>query len=137
MPLSTAAVIEYLTGVVIPADSIRDWCYGEGHKGYTFPLDMARYLWETRGIPAEVIVIDAPQDVINDALAKGWPVMARTWERSVGSNGYFHWTPVTSVQDSDWITRHQTLGGYQESIARPEWLRRYAGWLLVVKQARG
>jgi hypothetical protein len=92
---------------------------------------MARYLWQVWNIDSEVIVIDAPQDVIADALDKDWPVLARTWEEG----RYFHWTPIVEY-GSAWTTRHQTLGGYEENIARPEWLRRYAGWLLIVKQAR-
>jgi hypothetical protein len=119
--------------MIVPADSVRDWCYGENDTGYTFPGDMAQYLSNAWGIPSEVVVIDAPQDVIADALDKDWPVLARTWE-PVGK-GYFHWTAVTSF-GSAWVSRHQTLGGYQENIARAEWLRRYAGYVLVVKQAR-
>jgi hypothetical protein len=131
LPLSTAAILEYLTGYIVPADSVRDWCYGENDTGYTFPADMAQYLSNAWGIPSEVIVIDAPQDVIADALDKDWPVLARTWEEG----RYFHWTPITEF-GSEWVTRHQPLGGYQENIARGEWLRRYAGYVLIVQQAK-
>jgi hypothetical protein len=131
--LSTAAVLEYLTGYVVPADSVRDWCYGENDTGYTFPADMAQYLSNAWGIPSEVVVIDAPQDVIADALDKDWPVLARTWE-PVGK-GYYHWCPLTSF-GSEWIGRHQVMGGYEEKLSRGEFLRRYRGWLLIVQKAR-
>lgn len=129
--MSVAACLEYLFGRHPEPDDIRDWCYGENWKGYTFPGDMARYLWWVAGVDAEVVVIDAPQDIIANALAQGRPVLARTWEEG----RYFHWTPLTAI-DSAWITRHQVLGGYLEKVGRSEWLRRYAGWLLIVTQVK-
>lgn len=132
LPTSCCAVIDYLTGDAPFPDDIRDWCYGASYAGYTFPADMAQYLSVMWGIPSEVVAIDAPQDVISEALGKGWPVLARTWE---AAGGYFHWTPLTLFTASQ-VVRHQVLGGFREVLDRAEWLRRYAGYLLVVKQAR-
>ena len=93
---------------------------------------MAQYLSVMWGIPSEVVAIDAPQDVISEALGKGWPVIARTWE---ASGGYFHYCPLTVFGETH-VARHNPLGGYREVLGRADWLGRYVGYVLVIKRAR-
>ena len=86
-------------------------------------------------IPSEVIVTDSALPVIREALDKGWPVMARTWEEGK----YFHWTPVTKLDgdlDEGTIARHQVLGGFRQTFSVLNWRAMYAGWLLVIHQSR-
>ena len=107
-------------------DAIRDAVYGDGHTGYTEPGPMAAYLRAVWGLDAQARQTADPLPVIEHALRGRAPVLARTWEGT-----YYHWTPVTGLSEAA-VVRHQTLGGYRETLALAEWQRRYAGWLVVL-----
>lgn len=126
LPASLAAALEWRFGRHPEPDAIRDAVYGDGHTGYTEPGPMAAYLRAVWGLDAQVREAADPFPLIEHALRGHCPVLARTWEGT-----YYHWTPVTGLSETE-VVRHQTLGGYRETLTRAEWRQRYAGWLLVI-----
>ena len=130
LPTSIAAVIEYLRGVSVPPDAIRDWAYGDGTKGYTEPGPVMPYL-ALYGIGYEHHITGLPLPVIEEAASRGWPLLAWTHEPA----GYYHWTPVTGYGEGQ-IIRHQVYGGYREALAETDWLARYQGWLIVIREGK-
>lgn len=137
LPACLSAVDAYLRGwsakQAVAPDVIRDWGYGDGHRGYTKPGVLVPWLW-SRGIPARTLEEWPVRDArltVESALQAGHPVLGLTWE-----GRYYHWTPLIGF-DQETVTRHQTIGGYAETLTWETWLDRYAGYLVVVDMARG
>lgn len=132
LPASIAAVVEYLRGVVVAPDHIKDWAYGDGFVGYTEPSRVAPFLslW---GIGYEVRRADAEdaKEATKAALRQGWPVVARSFE----PEGFYHYCPVVGYEDET-VTRHNPLGGRRETLSWRDWLHRYAGWLVIVRETK-
>lgn len=128
LPTSVAAVIWWLRGVSVPPDAIRDWAYGDGTTGYTRPGKVVPYL-SLFDIPYEDHITSEPLPVLDEALGNGWPVLAWTYE----PGGYYHWTPTTG-HGAGVVVRHQVYGGTREALADADWLSRYAGWLVVIRE---
>lgn len=137
LPACLSAVDAYLrgwtAGQAVAPDAIRDWGYGDGHTGYTTPGVLVPWLWQ-RGIPAQTLAdfpVREARLTVEAAVQQGRPVLALTWE-----GAYYHWTPLIGF-DQGTITRHQTIGGYAETLTWDRWLDLYAGYLVVVGVARG
>lgn len=130
LPASIAAVLQYLRGVAVTPDHIKDWAYGDGFIGYTEPTRVAPFLslW---GIGYEVQRTDEPRPLVEAALRRGWPVLARSFE----PEGFYHYTPVIGY-DAASVTRHNPLGGRREELSWLDWLHRYAGWLVIARETR-
>lgn len=107
---------------------MKDATYGDGFTGYTEPGRFVALL-SALGVTGTVIHIDDPLPAIRYALTVQQPVLARTFE----PEGYYHWTPVIGL-DADKITRHQVLGGGEETVGLRTWLNRYAGYLFVLSE---
>lgn len=113
------------------ADELKDAVYGEGHTGYTDPIDYVSLL-AGLGLRATPIRTDDPRTVVEDALRRGVAVAARSFE----PEGYFHYCPVIALDDKS-VTRHNPLGGRRETLSWDDWLHRYAGWLVTMEKGTG
>ena len=137
LPTCLSAVDAWLRGwtaaQAVAPDAIRDWGYGDGHSGYTKPSVLVPWLWQ-RGITAKTLEeypVRNARLTVEAYLQQGKPVLGYTWE-----GRYYHWTPLIGF-DPDTVTRHQTIGGYAETLTWETWLDRYAGYLVVVEAGRG
>lgn len=126
-PTSVAAVLGWAFGQAVEPDAIRDALYGDGRKGYTYMADLYRYLGGV-GLRATLVTETSGADQwVQSAIRAGGPVLALTKEPA----GYNHICPYTGFDEVS-VVRHQVLGGGREVLTWPDFLGRFAGWLIVV-----
>ena len=114
-PTSVAMVLEYLTGVDLPADLIKTMLYGLDFKGYTFMNDLSKFLRDRGGTESEIHTGDANtllQPIVRQSIDNGYPVIVLYfWDINQPQSGHF--APVVAYDDTG-CTRANPWGGVME-----------------------
>lgn len=111
-------------------DQIRDAIYWDGYKGYTTTDRLTKFVRETWDWQAEELQQSAWQaeQTIRSELVKGNYVVTRSYE----PEGYYHFTPATGY-GTQYIVRHNVLGGKREVLSLAAFYARYAGWTMIFR----
>jgi hypothetical protein len=126
-PESVSAALYYLTGVNIPADSIKDATYGQGYTGYTDFGHMQSFLQERCTIPSGLLLATPVvlAQHIRSWLDSGHPAVVLFWSDIARRSGG-HFSPVFAyTSDSSGaltgLVRHNVWGGIVETFTLSQW----------------
>lgn len=116
---------------MVAPDTIRDYMYGEGSKGYTYAVDLAnaaRGMWGYTGYN-QYLNYEQTLVLLQTIVPAGGLVMVLSQEPA----GYFHWTAWTGWFDDGRIIRHNPYGGYREILSEADARNRFRNSVVVVR----
>lgn len=132
-PTCLAMVIEYLTGVRIDPDTIKDQILGQGVTGVTTPQQLADYLQTYASTEATVLNAAPPFYDIWSWTVQGEPLIAlKQFSPTVNS---LHWVVVIGLDPST-VTYADPWTGTKAVVSRDEFAALYRGVLIPINRTR-
>lgn len=132
-PTCVAMTIEFLTGVRIDPDTIKDQILGQGAIGPTSAQQLADYLANWASTETTVLNTAPPFYDIWEWTVQGSPVIAlKQFSPTVNS---LHWVTVIGLNPST-VTYADPWSGTKVTVSRDEFAALYRGVLIAINRTR-